>query len=112
MNQKNERIMVGSIDDLRESNFMKMTVAKHDYLVIQYQGQIYVVDDRCPHMGGSLSKGALTEHFIQCPIHKATFDFINGEVVQDAKIAFIKMKVNKLRTYPVTIENNQIIIEI
>jgi len=112
VNQSKERLLIARVEDVLETKLVKMTVSKHDYLVIHYEGNYYVVDDKCPHLGGSLSKGRLENQYIQCPLHKAKFNVTNGEVVNDAKIAFITMKVKNLKTYSVIVENNQIFIEI
>lgn len=111
-NQSKERLLLAAVDDVLENNLLKMTISRHDYLVIRYGERFYVVDDKCPHLGGSLSRGKLSDEFIECPLHKAKFNFTNGEVLKDAKIAFITMKVRKLKTYPVIIENKQIFIEL
>ena len=50
-------------------------------LLLNYQGQFYAVDNRCPHLKGSMKRGKLTEDGgIVCPFHRSVFDLKTGEV--------------------------------
>lgn len=41
----------------------------------------YATDNVCPHAGGSLSEGFLSETIIACPRHSAHFDVTTGKLV-------------------------------
>jgi nitrite reductase/ring-hydroxylating ferredoxin subunit len=111
MSENGNFTVIAKLKDLGKSSYLKTTFEKHDYLIIRYLGQIYVIDDKCPHMGASLSKGKFDSNFIQCPLHKAKFNFMTGEVVEDAKIAFLKMKVKMIKTYETMTKDGQIFIK-
>jgi nitrite reductase/ring-hydroxylating ferredoxin subunit len=50
-------------------------------LLLRYQGQVYAMNNKCPHLGGSLVKGKLTaEGTIVCPLHHSVFDVKTGAV--------------------------------
>jgi nitrite reductase/ring-hydroxylating ferredoxin subunit/catechol 2,3-dioxygenase-like lactoylglutathione lyase family enzyme len=48
--------------------------------VAGYGGQVFAVEDRCPHLGGPLSTGALGGRFITCPWHGWRVDVTTGRV--------------------------------
>ena len=41
-------------------------------------GQLYAIDDACPHAGASLANGKLEGRTIQCPAHGLQFDLLTG----------------------------------
>lgn len=59
----------------------------------------------CPHALGDLSQGWLAKDEIDCPVHYYRFNIRSGEC------AYPKGG-PKLRTYPVTIEGNSVLIKI
>ncbi len=40
--------------------------------------RVFVVDDTCPHAGGSLASGSITGHIVRCPYHHWQFDLHSG----------------------------------
>ena len=42
------------------------------------EGNLYAIDDSCPHSGGSLSGGKLEGLTLQCPAHGLKFDIATG----------------------------------
>jgi len=41
-------------------------------------GQLYAIDDACPHAGGSLASGKIEGRTIQCRAHGLRFDLLTG----------------------------------
>lgn len=79
-------------------------------LLTNVQGTYYAIDDRCPHMGGSLAAGVLEGDHITCPKHGSMFDVRTGKALRGAKIAFFKMNVRDVKAYAVKVEGNDILI--
>ena len=42
------------------------------------EGQLYAIDDRCPHAGSSLANGKLDGLNVQCPSHGLRFNLATG----------------------------------
>jgi len=42
------------------------------------QGQVYALDNRCPHMGFPLHRGTVTDGILTCHWHHAKFDLAGG----------------------------------
>ncbi len=50
-------------------------------LLVRHGGQVYAVDNKCPHMGAPLEKGEITAGAaIVCPRHRSVFDLASGAV--------------------------------
>jgi nitrite reductase (NADH) small subunit len=41
-------------------------------------GQLYAVEDRCPHRGAELANGAVYEHYVACRDHGWSIDLRDG----------------------------------
>jgi nitrite reductase/ring-hydroxylating ferredoxin subunit len=48
--------------------------------VFLLQGAVRVLDDLCPHAGGSLASGFIEEDCVVCPLHFWTFHLENGQL--------------------------------
>jgi nitrite reductase/ring-hydroxylating ferredoxin subunit len=70
-----------SHDELPEGERRVVEVDGRDILLLNHGGQIYAVDNTCPHMGAPLEAGKLTEYgaFV-CPRHHSAFDLRTGDV--------------------------------
>ena len=42
-------------------------------------GELFAIDDTCPHQGGSLGEGLLHEGRVICPLHSWIFELQTGE---------------------------------
>jgi nitrite reductase (NADH) small subunit len=62
-------------------NGMRKTVqaGSRAIAVVRVEGQVYAVDDSCPHRGGSMGHGDLSGHHLYCPLHAWCFDVRTGE---------------------------------
>ncbi|MDT4789670.1 Naphthalene 1,2-dioxygenase system, ferredoxin component [compost metagenome] len=49
-----------------------------DIALFNVDGQIYAIDDSCPHSGASLLFGKLEGRLVQCPAHGLRFDLATG----------------------------------
>lgn len=105
-------VKVANTIDVPEGNKMKISLEGKTILLTNINNSYYAVDNKCPHMGGSLYDGKLMDNHIVCPRHGSVFDVTNGEVVKSGKLLFINVKVHKLDQYPVKIENTDIMIGI
>jgi len=105
-------IKVIKADELQPGEKLKVEVQGKSILLANLDGSYFALDDRCPHLGGSLSRGEMRGSQVFCPKHGAAFDLKTGKNEGDAKIAFIKMKVNDARTYPVKVEDGDVLVDI
>ena len=105
-------VKIADINEIPLGSKKKIETAKGTILVVNISGDFHALDNKCPHMGGSLGDGTLDGNHIVCPRHGATFDVTTGKNVQGAKIAFIKATVKDAHSYPLKVEGNEILIDI
>lgn len=79
-------ITLGRLDDFPVGHATPVTVDGHHYIVVRESespDEPCVVDDRCPHLGFSLTKGPggrnYEEGVITCPFHNSRFNVCSGE---------------------------------
>jgi nitrite reductase/ring-hydroxylating ferredoxin subunit len=73
-----ELIRVGPLDELRQRGCAVVTGKGHTLAVIYHDGQVYAVDNRCPHMGFPLDRGTVKDGILTCHWHHARFDLASG----------------------------------
>ena len=71
---------------------------------------LFAIDGRCTHAGGNLSNGHLVGKIVTCPKHRAQYDVTTGKNLKKPRIPFAKA--SDLKSYKVTIEDKNVIIEI
>ncbi len=74
--------------------------------IFNVAGEIFALDDRCPHAGASLSLGIIECNVVRCRIHHWRFCIRNGTYLDDEKPRF------NVQTYPVRLVDDQVEIEI
>ncbi len=67
-------------------------------------GQLYAIDDSCPHQGASLCGGRLSGRVIQCCAHGLRFDLASGYMLNSNSV--------KVANYPVEVVDGQVFIVI
>ena len=45
-------------------------------------GEFYITQEHCQHMGGNLAKGKLDGAIVTCPLHHSQYDLRDGHVVR------------------------------
>ncbi|VVM59808.1 3-phenylpropionate/cinnamic acid dioxygenase ferredoxin subunit [Pseudomonas fluorescens] len=68
------------------------------------EGDLYAIDDSCPHQGASLCGGRLQGRVIQCCAHGLRFDLRSGYLLNSTAV--------KVASYPVEIIDGQAFIVI
>ena len=67
-------------------------------LVVQTEGKIFAVENKCGHFGIGLDTGRVLGTRIQCSHHGAEFDLSSGQVTNH-----VVAQCDALRTFPVVI---------
>jgi len=103
---------VAEIKDFEENEKKLVEVDDKAILLTKVAGAYYAISNKCPHMGGSLFKGDLQDGVITCPRHGAQYDAKTGKGLKKPKILFFEFKLEDDRSYPVKIEDRNILIDI
>ena len=76
--QRKPRVRVCSLDELKGSRTKVVSAEGRTVLVIADQGNVYALDNRCPHMGFPLERGTIRDGILTCHWHHAKFDLGSG----------------------------------
>jgi nitrite reductase/ring-hydroxylating ferredoxin subunit/uncharacterized membrane protein len=72
---------VAALDDLPMQRPHAVTVDGVSLVLVRHDGGVSVAEARCPHRGGPLAEGTVTDGCITCPWHESRFDLRSGAVV-------------------------------
>ena len=72
------QIRAGTMDELKDGACRVVTGGGHTIAVVYHEGQVYAVDNRCPHMGFPLDRGSVSNGILTCHWHHARFDLSSG----------------------------------
>jgi 3-phenylpropionate/trans-cinnamate dioxygenase ferredoxin subunit len=110
---------VGAADELADGTMKAVKVEDRDLLVARVGDAYYAADERCPHMGGHLSRGSLQGTIVVCPRHGSRFDLTDGRVAQWTSATGLALSVAKLfkaprplQTYPVRSRDGRLLVEL
>ncbi len=73
-----ERVRVGTLDELERRGVLVVSAAHRRIAVFADRGEVFAVDNRCPHMGFPLDRGSVRDGILTCDWHHARFDLRSG----------------------------------
>ncbi len=95
--------VVARLEEIPNLGKKKIELNGEEILLINMKGTIYAVEAECPHQGSPLSAAILKESYLACPRHGYRFELKDGSCKDFPEY--------KLKTWPVRIENGEIIVE-
>src|SRR5262245_45869927 len=99
-----EWVRVASLAELQAEGRLTV-VAQHNVVALfESNGQVYAVDNRCPHMGFPLDKGTVNDCILTCHWHHARFDLASGGTFD--------LWADDVRSFPVKIEQGDIWVDV
>jgi 3-phenylpropionate/trans-cinnamate dioxygenase ferredoxin component len=75
-------VEIAQTDQVPAGTMKSFSVNDKMVLVINIEGKIYAMGNKCTHFGGDLSKGKLEGNVVTCPRHGARFDVASGNPVK------------------------------
>jgi 3-phenylpropionate/trans-cinnamate dioxygenase ferredoxin subunit len=110
-------IEIPGVVDMEDGELRQAEIDGHELVVARVAGRYYVADNRCPHLGGRLSKGRLEGTVVRCHLHHSEFDLADGHVVRWTDwsgavltIAELARHPRPLRTYQVKLEDGAVFV--
>jgi 3-phenylpropionate/trans-cinnamate dioxygenase ferredoxin subunit len=98
------RVPVARIDEVPEGTMLMVQVDGTDILIVNKDG-LHAMQGVCSHEYFERDKGFLTGESITCALHLSRFDLETGEALDPpAELP--------LQTYPVSVEDGQIVLEL
>jgi NAD(P)H-dependent nitrite reductase small subunit len=74
-------VAVCRVDDVPSGEGRAVTVAGRRIAVFNAPTGWYALDQACPHRGGPLADGLLSDSCVTCPLHERRFDLRSGEAL-------------------------------
>jgi nitrite reductase (NADH) small subunit len=105
MSSQERFVPVGSADALPAGQMREYVVEDLEIVVINLDGELFALDNRCPHQGGPLGRGKLEDGVIWCPWHLWQFDARTGR-------ARWPEGYGRPGRYPVKVEDGQILVDV
>ena len=96
---------VAKRDEIPIGSTKRVMAGSTALLICNVDGEFYAIEDVCTHDGGPLDQGELEGCRIMCPRHGALFDVTTGA-------ALTLPAVIPLETYPVTIDGDQLLVDV
>jgi nitrite reductase/ring-hydroxylating ferredoxin subunit len=100
------KIIACKTSDIPPGKPYKVSIDGRDVLIVNLDGKYFAMDDTCTHSGASLSEGKLDGNKIVCGWHGAEFDCTTG------KLEKFPAKINDLQSYKISIESDNVFVEI
>ncbi len=100
------KIIAGKVSDITPGKMIKVSIDGRDILVANIDGVYCASDDSCTHSGASLSEGKLENGVVTCGWHAAQFDCKTGKLVK------FPAKIRDLTSYKVSVESNDVFVEV
>ena len=72
-------------------------------LLLQRQGEVYLIEASCPHQGHSLEAAAISGGTLVCPLHQYQFALDDGRLLYASR-----ENCRRLRTFSVVYERTEV----
>lgn len=100
------KVRVAAIDQVGEGRILRADANGRPLLLSRIEGRFAAIDAICTHAGGRLEDGDVENGCVICPVHAAIFDLATGKVSPQTDWAA------DLRAYPVTVDGDELFVEI
>lgn len=81
MGSETKRIKLAHINNIPEGKSIVVNAGENEIALYKIQGQIYALNNACPHMGGPLGEGDIENFCVTCPWHGWEFDIKTGTCI-------------------------------
>lgn len=98
-------VQVANLQEIPAGARKKVSVQGHELILLNHNGTIYAIEEKCTHRGCSLLKGTMVGNSIECPCHQARFNIVSGKVTQGPAT-------KPIAVFPTTVENGIITINL
>jgi nitrite reductase/ring-hydroxylating ferredoxin subunit len=122
---------VALVGDILPGGMMSVQANGKEMVLCNVNGTYHALERRCGHMSAPLEMGTLNGYVLTCPMHGAQFSAVTGEAIHSSiplnrsppKIdgpyavpgylarLIDKVKTMDLKSFPVTVEGDEIFVE-
>lgn len=105
ISSQSPRVRVASADEVPPDTLKAVATDVGPVVLVNLDGDIYALEDRCSHQDYPLSAGELEDGQLECAFHGARFDVCSGRATQLPAVA-------PVRTYPVEVHDGEVFIRL
>jgi nitrite reductase/ring-hydroxylating ferredoxin subunit len=99
-----QRRRAASLEELEAKGRLVVSVDGHTICFLSEAGEVYAVDNRCPHMGFPLHRGSVADGILTCHWHHARFDLCTGGTFDQWA--------DELRRFPVEVDGDGVYVDL
>jgi nitrite reductase/ring-hydroxylating ferredoxin subunit len=108
-------VEVARVDEIPARGACGVEVAGRRIALVRFEGAIYALDARCPHMGGPLDQGEIYLGALVCPWHNFRYDPRTGANVFPANVypddlPYLREQIKSAEVYPVKVEAGRVLV--
>ena len=93
-------VRAASLRDVQDAGLKAVHLENRVVLLVSHEGNVYAVDNRCPHMGFPLERGSVERGLLTCHWHHARFDLCSGGTFD--------LFADDVRSYPLEVRGAEI----
>lgn len=97
-------VRAATVDEVRKRGYLSLQLEGHTVAIFYHADQVYAVDNRCPHMGFPLDRGAVHDGILTCYWHYARFDIATGGTFDQWA--------DDVRAFPVTVRDGEVWVDL
>ena len=101
---KTPYVRAANLAEVEDTGCKVSHVGGHTVALFSHNGDVYAVDNRCPHMGFPLHRGSLKNGVLTCHWHHARFDLTSGGTFDPWA--------DDVRVFPVEIRGNEVWVDV
>jgi nitrite reductase (NADH) small subunit len=95
---------VAKVSEVPDFGKKVISVSGREILLVKVKGEIFAVENECPHQGSPMSAAVVKDGYIACPRHGFRFKLADGRCAEHPEFV--------LETFPVQLNEDDILIEI
>ena len=97
-------IRVAAIDEVPNGTGKEVMAGDHLIALFHVDGEFFALDGVCPHAGGPLGQGELTDRVVTCPWHGWQFDIQTGRHCLNDKLTH--------PSFPVKVDDQDVLVDV
>lgn len=98
-----EYVRVASLSDLESEGRTVVSSDGQPIALFHHEGEVYAVDNRCPHMGFPLTRGTVEDGILTCHWHHARFELEHGDTFD--------LFADDVQTFPTEIRGDEVYLD-
>lgn len=98
-----EYVQIASLAELEAEGRTVVSSDGRPIALFHHEGEVYAVDNRCPHMGFPLTRGTVENGILTCHWHHARFELEEGDTFD--------LFADDVQTFPTEIEDGEVYLD-